>query len=306
MENPKTTPDEEEILVVDAELLLQTRIRERVVPYLPPPVVKGWQQVDPILEPYLGPEPTVTFVGTLLLGVLVWQVLKILSSLSSGRAIVDEDDDQVISSSYKTKDYTATILLCGPPNSGKTRLFYHLCFGQTSVPTVTSLRANVEVSSNKIRFVDYAGHASLQSQQFLEVLNDARGIVLVLDTTQPVASVADVLYQLLTHADKTNKVFDIFVACHKIDAPNAKNWRRIKIQLRTELERLLKVRSMEQDSAQDDLWWTPGKPVDFENLQMAQLQFCSTSCESCVGMNELASFCNDDMTPDKVAEVELI
>jgi signal recognition particle receptor subunit beta len=150
--------------------------------------------------------------------------------------------------------------------------------------------------------MDYPGHASLQSQQFLNVLNDTRGIVLVLDTTQPVASVADVLYQLLAHANKTNQVLDIFVACHKMDAPNAKNWRRIKIQLRAELERLLKVRSMEEN----DVWWTPGKPIDLENLPMATLQFCSTSCETNVGMNELASFCNDDMTPDKVAEVELI
>lgn len=298
-------PDEDEIVVVDAELaepLFQTKMRLKVTPYLPPPVVNGWRQVDPILEPYLGPEPTVTLVGSLLLGFLIWQVLKVLSSLSSGRAIVDEDEDEVISSSLK-QDFTATILLCGPPNSGKTRLFYHLCFGQINVSTVTSLRANVEVSpTNKIRYMDYPGHASLQSQQFLNVLNDTRGIVLVLDTTQPVASVADVLYQLLAHANKTNQVLDIFVACHKMDAPNAKNWRRIKIQLRAELERLLKVRSMEEN----DVWWTPGKPIDLENLPMATLQFCSTSCETNVGMNELASFCNDDMTPDKVAEVELI
>lgn len=305
MEKPEETSKEEEIVVVDAEPLLQTKIRERVVPYLPPPVVRGWRQVDPILEPYLGPEPTVTLVGSLLLGVLVWQILKILSSLSSGRAIVDDDDDEVISSSHRKQDFTSTILLCGPPNAGKTRLFYHLCFGQTNVPTVTSLRANVEVSSEKIRFMDYPGHASLQSPQFLDVLDTSKGIVLVLDTTQPVASVADVLYQLLSHADKTNQVLDIFVACHKSDAPGSKNWRRIKIQLRTELERLLKVRSMELDST-EDLWWTPGKPLDLENVPQANLQFFSSSCESGVGMKELMEFSTDNTSPDKMAKVELI
>ena len=294
---------EEEIVVVEAEPLFQTKIREKIVPYLPPPVVKGWRQLDPILEPYLGPEPTVTLVGSLLLGILVWQVLKVLSSLSSGRAIIDEDDDQVISSSHKQQDFVATILLCGPSNAGKTRLLYQLCFGETNVRTVTSLRANVEVSSNKIRYVDFPGHAALQSPQFLDILDTARSIVLVLDTTQPVASVADVLYQLLAHANKTKQVLDILVACHKSDAPNAKGWRRIKIQLRTELERILKVRSTEQDS---DLWWTPGKPLDLENLPLAELQFCSTSCESGEGMQELLDFCNGDMTPDHVAKVELI
>lgn len=298
---------EEEIVVVEAEpVLFQTKLRENVEPYLPPPIVKGWRQVDPLLEPYLGPEPTITLVGSVLLGVLVWQVLKILSSFSGGRAIVGDDDDQVISSSQKLKqDFVATILLCGPPNSGKTRLFYQLCFGETNVSTVTSLRANICVSEQtKIRFVDNPGHASLSSPEFLEILDSSRGIVLVLDTTQPVASVADVLFQLLAHANKKKKPLDIFVACHKTDLPNAKNWRRIKIQLRTEVERLLKVRSMEQES--DELWWTPGKPLALENLPNAELQFCSTSCESGVGIQELAEFCNNDMTPDSTAKVELI
>lgn len=299
------TPLEEEIVVVDAEPLLQTKIRERVVPYLPPPVIKGWRQVDPLLEPYLGLEPTVTLVGSLLLGVLVWQVLKILSSLSSGRAIVDDDDDQVIASSHQKQDFAATILLCGPTNAGKTRLFYQLCFGETNVRTVMSLRANVDVSpETRIRFIDYPGHSSLQSPQFLEILDTARGIVLVLDTTQRVDSVADVLYQLLAYADKKKRVLDVFVACHKADVQNAKNWRRIKIQLRTELERLLKVNSMEDESS--DLWWTPGKPLDLEKLPQAELQFCSTSCESGVGMQELSEFCYGDATPEAVAKVELI
>jgi signal recognition particle receptor subunit beta len=296
---------EEDIVVVHAVPLLRTSIRERVVPYLPPPVVRGWRQVDPVLEPFLGPEPTVTLVGSLLLGLLVWQVLKVLSSLSSGRAIVDDDDDQVISSCHKKEVFTDTILLCGPPGAGKTRLLYYLCFGQSNAPTVTSLLANVEVSPNKIRFMDYPGHASLQSVPFLDIINIARGIVLVLDTTQPVAPVADVLYQLLVHAHKKKACLQIFVACHKADAPNAKNWRRIKIQLRTEMERLLKVRSVEEDSL-NDLWWTPGKPLDLDVIPQAKLQFCSTSCETSVGMEELQEFVNGESTPEKVAQVELI
>jgi signal recognition particle receptor subunit beta len=304
-EDPSEVTKDEYIVVVEAEPLLRTSIRERVVPYLPPPVVRGWRQVDPILEPYLGPEPTVTLIGSLLLGFIVWQVLKVLSSLSSGRAITDDDDDQVITSSYKKEDFTDTILICGPSGAGKTRLLYHLCFGQTNVPTVTSLRANVEVSSNKIRFMDYPGHASLQSSQFLDILLSARGIVLVLDTAQPVAPVADVLYQLLAHAHKKKTILFIFVACHKADAPNAKNCRRIKIQLRTEMERLLKVRSAEEDSP-EDLWWTPGKPLDLDVIPQAKLQFCSTSCETSVGMGELQDFCNGELTPEEVAQVERI
>lgn len=305
MEHRVKMKEGEDIVVVDAVPLLRTSIRERVVPYLPPPVVRAWRQVDPVLEPYLGPEPTVTLVGSLLLGLLVWQVLKVLSSLSSGRALVDDDDDQVISSSHKKEDFVDTIMLCGPPGAGKTRLLYYLCFGHSNTPTVTSLRANVEISPNKIRFMDYPGHASLQSVPFLSILNNACGIVLVLDTTQPVAPVADVLYQLLAHAHKKSVSLQIFVACHKADAPNAKNWRRIKIQLRTEMERLLKVRSVEADSP-NDLWWTPGKPLDLDAIPQAKLQFCSTSCETSVGMPELQEFVNGESTPEEVARVERI
>ena len=305
MEESPSMTEEEDIVVVEATPLMRTAIRERVVPYLPPPVVKGWRQVDPILEPYLGPEPTVTLVGSLLLGVLVWQILKILSSLSSGRAIVDDDDDHVISSSHE-KDFTSTVLLCGPSGAGKTRLLYQLCCGEPNVLTVTSLRANVEVSPEKIRFMDYPGHASLQSSQFLDILNKCR-IVLLLDATQPVAQVADVLYQLLAYAHKKKISLEIFVACHKVDAPNAKNWRRIKIQLRTELERILKVRSAEDSTA--DFWWTPGKPLDLDKVPQATFEFCSTSCETNVGMEELRSFCRLGSEPEmeeKVAQVELI
>lgn len=305
------TSSDEDIVVVEAVPFVgwKTNVRETVTPYLPPPVVKGWRQVDPLLKLYIGEEPIVTLAGSFLLAILVWQIVKAFSSLTSGRAIVDDDDDQVIaSSSHKKEDYGETILLCGPPGAGKTRLLYQL-LKTPNVSTVTSLRANVEISQ-KIRFMDYPGHASLRSAQFLQFLKESNGVVLVLDTTQPVASVADVLYQLLEHAHNNKSMkLQVFVACHKSDKPNAKNWRRIKIQLRTELERLLKVRSAEMDSSVENLWWTPGKPLDLDAIPHVTLQFCSTSCENQVGIEELQdflNFCNGKTKPKTVAHVERV
>jgi hypothetical protein len=63
---------------------------------------------------------------------------------------------------------------------------------------------------------------------------------------------------------------------------------------------------MEQDSA-EDLWWTPGKPLDLDSVPQAALQFCSTSCESGAGIQELTEYINEgEMDPEKMAKVELI
>ena len=155
------------------------------------------------MEPLVGPEACVTLVGTLLVAWLVLGVVRMIfqftSYNSSRRAIADDDDDddQVLSSSKAAgasasgvgavdNQYDATVLLCGPRNSGKTCLFYQLGLGVSDLlPTVTSIKANVAVSNNgmltssksdddkenenissstsrmppRIRYVDWPGHA---------------------------------------------------------------------------------------------------------------------------------------------------
>ena len=72
----------------------QWAVRQRVAPFLPPPVTRGMQRWDVVLEPYVGPEATVTLASSLL---VAWLVLWLLRSFMlvvnrTGRAIADDDD----------------------------------------------------------------------------------------------------------------------------------------------------------------------------------------------------------------------
>lgn len=286
-------------------MLWQTRVRATISPYLPPPVLHAILKIDPKLEPYVGPEASVTLVSTLLVAYITLKILRFLSSRlgGSGRAIADDEDEDhdVLSKSALTKsaaEYDATVLLCGPMHAGKTRLFYQLCFGQNDVATVTSIKANVGVATENdvaIRYMDWPGHASLEDEALANVWTDNKNlyVVMVLDATQPVAAAADTLLQLVALADSRQKPLPVFVACHKNDLRSAKKWQRIKIQLRTELERLVAtttldtalVKTLKKDNLQ------------LEDLPNVELHFASTTC--CGGRvnDELVQYCQTGKLP---------
>jgi hypothetical protein len=266
-------------------------------------------EIDPKLEPYVGPEGSLTIVSTLILSWLVFQIIRLLTSrvTGSGRAIADEDDDDVLSGKEINKSdqaFGATVLLCGPPAAGKTRLFYQLCHDANNMPTVMSIKANVGFSqpvegSKPVRYMDWPGHASLTDAALLPVLKAQPRVVLVLDAMQPVAAAADVLYQLAAYAHSKKKQkpeMMIFVACHKKDFPKAKKWQRCKIQIRTELERLLSVRA--SSKPEEDLWWPAGKPIELDQLAGVKIHFGATSCEG-KGTSELAKFCQTGELPEE-------
>jgi signal recognition particle receptor subunit beta len=315
---PKVTPSVE-------VPMLQTRVRQTVTPYLPPPVIRGIQEIDAKLLDTVGPEASVTILSTMLLSWLTFIILRFLSSRvgrgKGGRAIADEDEDHVLSGSSlrKVVDYDATVLLCGPTKAGKTRLYYQLCYRAKNMPTVMSIKANVGLSKPPvatattddtkesapqkkepvIRYMDWPGHASLDDPAIKEVLKSQPRIVLVLDSTQSAASAADTLDQLLLlyagsgNKKKSTKTIPIFVACNKKDIPKAKNWRRCKIQIRTELERLLSVRQ----GSDDPSWWPSGEALDLEKLPGGvRLHFASTTCEG-AGSPELEHFCRTGELP---------
>jgi signal recognition particle receptor subunit beta len=71
-------------------------------------------------------------------------------------------------------------------------------------------------------------------------------IILLVDSTQPLTTSADFLYGLLQYTkavfsdnskQKLQEYLPIFVACHMCDLSYSKHPRRIKIMLRTELEK---------------------------------------------------------------------
>jgi signal recognition particle receptor subunit beta len=290
-------------------LLFQTRIRESVSPYLPPPVIRGMQQFDATLKGYVGPEATLTLVLTFLVSYLIFKVLAFFTN-RSGKAIQEDDDEPLAAS--EQQHYDATVLLCGPINAGKTRLFYQLTTYQSDVPTLMSVQANVAIkdvpvctesdaskenTTTALKFIDWPGHAALDdsaldriwSQQRQYKNNNAR-LVLVVDATQPVAAAADVLFQILTlttgsssSATRKQQQPTVFVACQKCDHPKAKTPKRIQLQLRGELERLLKVQAsaaVQQhgtDTSDAVTFWKPNVPLDWSELAV-KIQFYATSC----------------------------
>jgi signal recognition particle receptor subunit beta len=251
-------------------LLLRTRVRHFFSPYLPPPVVIATKRVDSQLEPLFGPEPTVTIATSLW---ICWFVLKMFSFLSGSswsrrKAIVRDDDDD--EEHYLTRQYDETVLLCGPTMAGKTSIFYHLVHS-TNNRTVKSLKSNIgyvvvdQESAPKmktLRLWDAPGRWGTQKLLDTADIKTMDRIVLVLDSTQHAAKVADYLYAILTKT--ADLKVPILVACHKSKSQKAKNPRRIKLQLRTELERL--------DSLKGG---TEG--IDWDQVLKEKVSFCSSS-----------------------------
>lgn len=260
-----------------------TRIRQKITPYLPPPVVAAMQQIDPQLEPVLGPEASITLMGTLVVALLVWRLLSLVmgrSSTTSGGAIQDEQEDDAIVE-YDDVSYDGTVLLCGPPLAGKTSIFYTLVHPTSpSFQTVSSIKPNTGfvTKDNRVwRYLDTPGHWSPQ-KLVATVLTGSNSsidrIVLVLDSTQPVSKSVDFLYGLLQHFQSTtskSKKPSVLVACHKSKSPKAKNVRRLKLQVRNELERLGKLMMAAENAA--------ASTVNWDDVLSSQVGFISTSVD---------------------------
>jgi signal recognition particle receptor subunit beta len=302
--------------------------RRAASPYLPPPLVRAVDRaVDPYLLRTLGVEEgTAKLVATALLAYLVLRVARRLASMSrrGGRAVMDDAKDERGSSALLGRgedgeEYSCTVLICGPPLSGKTRLFYHLLYDK-NYDTVSSLEANAAVAGGA-RYVDWPGARKVRGPAGLgPVLRSPNlRVAVVADSTQPVAGAADVLHQLFSHyhgsslKSKSSSAdpVPVLVMCHKSDLPGAKNAKRIQLQLRGELERLLKSSSAKSaassaataapPSAHSDFveWWPVGEPLDFDRLGFARVSFASTSCEGegCRGL--LGEFCRTGELPPK-------
>ena len=282
-----------DIPIVEAIPLFRTTVRQKITPFLPPPVVLAMRQIDPQFEPYVGPEPTITFIGSLLLAVFLWKLFG--STLGrKGKAIANLEDEDEVVTTQDDRYFHATLLFCGPSLAGKTSLFYQLLhpntnsgLSSTRIRTVKSIKSHRDfwvVNENKgpktIRVLDTPGHwgpTKLMDTSLKKETIDR--IVLVVDSTQPVASAADYLYALLS----SDRKIPIMVACHKSKSPKAKNFRRIKLQLRTELERLAKLDTNTKDNS---------RPQDDWDQLLQTCGFCSSSCcEDPHVLDELKAFC---------------
>jgi signal recognition particle receptor subunit beta len=279
------TPEDKEAPVV----LIRTRISKAVLSYLPPPLVRTIRQADPVLHPYVGEEASITILGSILLAYLLYQLIKQLSY--NGKAIVD-DDENILAQTLQRQAYSETILLLGPPRAGKTRLFYQLCHN-LQVQTVISLRPNVGFH-NDLRFMDYPGHLTFSSQ-IQEMLREKPRILLILDATQSVATAAQILLQVLASSPASPQ---ILVCCNKSDKAGVKNAKRIRLQVRAELERLLKTRTQhDEDDEYGNLdWYKPGETIVLEDI--ADIAFLSTSFLSGEGLDQVQEFVMEGRLPE--------
>ena len=256
-------------------------------------------------DEYLYSEPSMAILSAILLACTVWKAFQIVwtSSTSRSTAHLSKNEDTVLGNLAGARDrrqngddgfsppFNDTVVICGASFSGKTTLLYLLCSdGPATLPmTVTSLVANVGYISSSgdsiggqsaddtlLRLIDYPGHPSLSSQ-LSGLLNseDTSRVILAIDSTQLVTDGAAVLYQrILTNLEvrqswsaRGSKV-PVLVVCTKSDVKGSKNYKRMKIQIRNELDRLRKIDLELKQNSESSAAALPikGRSIDLDNL----------------------------------------
>ena len=282
--------------------------------------------IDPTLEPLMGPDATITLVGTLGMG---WLILRLVwfwvgkqagssrtSSYSSGALQKEKDDDdddnyeedphadQVTLPSLPVGMYhDGTLVLCGPRAAGKTSLLDTLLhFDRVPTTTTTTTRATVSSIQPTVgllslasttttttataprcthwRCIDLPGHWSpskVVTNTIRELSRSADNLIviaLVLDATQPVSKAVDYLYEWLLatvlQQQQQKQKYRMVVVAHKSESPKAKNIRRLKLQVKQELERLHSLNHGAGGRTSTVVHWDP--------ILKDQVDFVSTTC----------------------------
>jgi len=300
------------------------------------------RSIDVYLED-VSPEASTLIFLSILFSYGVYYLIQLILYIIGNQSSFKDDNDVLgaltkgkgSDNGSSNEPIVGTVVLCGPSNAGKTVLFHALncdpllanmsndeaeaLLSKIPMATVTSIQAADSYipsssSSDKIRLLDYPGHVSLRTS-LPKALMDASRIVLVLDCSKPMADAADFLYLLLTNPllpwnssnlnsnFHSNSKMQVLIACHKSDLTLAKNPKRVKIQLRTELDRLRKIQrsqstsngsssqssSHSNNNMNDPDSMTPlplgisGKPLDLDNKQgylSCDLTFVATSCKA--------------------------
>jgi GTPase SAR1 family protein len=246
----------------------QTTIRRQITPYLPPPVISTIKTVDFTLKPYVGDEAFINILLSVLLGYVLYRLVSIVGR--KGEAIQDLEEEDVQEDG--TQRYDDSLLVCGPTLSGKTTIFYYLLGGQR-LQTIKSSKSNIGYLSHKstnvvTRIVDTPGCWNIDKvTKTLPLDNKVRQkIAVVVDSTQSVASAVDYMYPLLLANGRP-----IIVVCSKCNHPKAKNVRRLKLQLRNELERYDQLQATQEGGSSSHRDW--------ETIMNQNTTWCSTNID---------------------------
>lgn len=304
---------------------LLTELRGIISPFLPPPVLNLIHNVDTNeqINQFIKHEPSMKILVASLSLYILYIITSSLFSFEGKRKAVkglvdDEPEGNVLSNLSNDKLYKDSVILFGPCHSGKSVLFNRLV-NEKMVETVTSLKANVEIVDG-VRIVDYPGHITLSAKLPSLMVPATNGkqssgairALLVVDSTKPLSGAGEILYNsILTNSSFVNEwkktkegsFIHIMVVCNKSDATGSKNWRRVKIQLRSELEKLKKIscdskdkeNDLEGDERIEDSRVDLSGKIDFDDLskngvQNVKLSFMSLSCLNEKGMDEIRAF----------------
>ena len=296
------------------------------------------------LAPLTSGEPSTAILLSAFVGFAILRIFRVLglsNIIVAGRSLhVDEDEEYDVRVAGSTVAFDDTVALIGPCGAGKTRLFHALCYSQGNlqqggpavVSTVTSMKApagyvsvtdrdNDSADGNEaVRLIDYPGHPSLRPKM-APVVSASTRIVVAVDSTRPVADGAALLHSILTDSNVASGwrktlagrgtataaagKIPILVACTKSDVPKSKNWRRMKIQLRSELEKLEKIGGTTAgidggnvDGNRLSLAKGKGGGLDLDNLGediAANLHFFSVGSDT--GMEALEAFVKQGIIP---------
>ena len=234
-----------------------------------------------------------SLLSSIFVAYIIWKFIKAVAYLfSNKRSTAHLSDDGVLgnlgadanktgeqSRGANTIKFYDTVIICGAMNSGKTALLHRLmCNDKWECPiTVTSTVVNAsylltgDTNNNIVRVIDYPGHPALRSQftQLLLPTSTSR-LIFTIDTTQPVTEAVSILYQsiLINHTVRQKYregQLNILITCTKTDLKGAKNYKRVKIQIRNELERLRKLDSVVGDKDGSE-WSLKAKNIDLDNL----------------------------------------
>ena len=278
----------------------------------------------------MGPDATITLVGTLGMG---WLILRLVwfwvgkqagssrtSSYSSGALQKEKDDDndnyeedphadQVTLPSLPAVGmyHDGTLVLCGPRAAGKTSLLDTLLHFDRVPTTTTTTRATVSSIQPTVgllslastttttsttataprhthwRCIDLPGHWSpskVVTNTTRELSRSADNLIviaLVLDATQPVSKAVDYLYEWLLatvlQQQQQKQKYRMVVVAHKSESPKAKNIRRLKLQVKQELERLHSL-----NHGTDTTTATTTTVIPWDQVLKEHVEFVSTTC----------------------------
>ncbi|KAI8463278.1 MAG: signal recognition particle receptor beta subunit-domain-containing protein [Monoraphidium minutum] len=174
----------------------------------------------------------------------------------------------------------STVVLAGPPNSGKTTLFFQLKDGDLHNGVVASMGENAAAVTLRpprggrrtAQLLDVPGHHSMRHR--LEgALGDAAAVVFLVDAVEVTphrTESADMLYEVLAHPAVQRNRTPVLIAANKMDLEmEAHSVDFIRKTLERQLDAMRKTRTaaIGKDGAGAPALGAPDKPFSFAGLR---------------------------------------